>query len=248
MIRIVEDGEEVGTVSFGPYSFEYSGGDSFVRRILEGANEYTDLDTGVIDEETEMPREGFVDVAPHTRRRMLKSRFETYDVQFSERAARNQLSSALSTGSVVETPDGKGVVDEIITSLGEDEDIEGTDLDPNEESVYVVALVSGGVGFFQSSDVSSAAFDVEQPGPIDETVQSANTDALPFANDWTMPETWRESPKPSRLILLDAWASMGGQFDCGGSCCMGELHSERLCAAMKDEVLGTTEWRGGWVS
>lgn len=70
-------------------------------------------------------------------------------------------------------------------------------------------------------------------------------EALQFG-DFDYPDSWEESSTPNRVILMDAWSSMGGQFDCGGACCMGELKSERLCASMKDAALGTHEWRGGW--
>lgn len=154
-------------------------------------------------------------------------------------------------GSRVSTPDGIGVVAEKVDDVGEDESLSGTDLDPSEQTVYVVALKSGGHDFYSSDDLESTSFDVDVDADSDE-IQSANSmstmkSILPFVtNDWSMPDSWQESSKPSRLILLDAWASMGGQFNCGGSCCMGDLHDEQLCAAMKDEVLGTTEWRGGW--
>lgn len=54
------------------------------------------------------------------------------------------------------------------------------------------------------------------------------------------PDSWRESDKPARLILLDAWSSMGGSW----TGAFKELGSRRLASAMKDEVLGTERWRG----
>lgn len=248
-MRIFEKGEEVGKVSFGPYNYEYTGDNQFLESILEGAEEYTEADAGEYNEELETNTERFVDARPETRRRLLKTRFETYGIGYEKS---DFTKNSLTTGSVVETSEGKGVVDEVITSLDEDESISGTDLDPDEESVYVVALASGGVGFFQSSDVESAEFGVDVDAEA-EDIQSANSQSrlrsiIPFAsNDWSMPKSWRESEKPARLILLDAWASMGAQFECDGGCCMSELKSKRLCAAMKDRVLGTTRWRNGWV-
>lgn len=161
-------------------------------------------------------------------------------------------------GDVVSTPDGKGVVVDVITAseMDEDSELSGTSLDPRNQDVYVVALVEGGHDFYTASDLNSASFDVEQPGDTSEEIMSSNESRIPswlpfrsvlITNDWTMPESWVESERPARLILLDAWASMGAQFNCGGACCMGELHDEELCASMKDEVLGTELWRGGWV-
>lgn len=247
-MKIIEGDSESGTVTFDPFQYEYNGSDETIEKILKAAEQYTVMDTGGLSQETGMPTEKYIDPPVQERRWMLKNRFETYGVEFSE----SQSENSLRTGSIVETPEGKGVVDEIITELGEDEEIQGTDLDPSDDSVYVVALVSGGFAFFKSDDVSSSEFDVDVDGDSTEQIQSANAQSrlrsiLPFAsNDWTMPDSWKESDTPARLILLDAWASMGGQFDCDGSCCMGELDSERLCAAMKDAALGTTEWRGGW--
>ena len=58
------------------------------------------------------------------------------------------------------------------------------------------------------------------------------------------PDSWEESDTPARLILLDAWTSMGASFDG----CQREMRGEiartaPFCAAMKDEVYGTTQWR-----
>lgn len=164
----------------------------------------------------------------------------------------------IGSGDVVSTPDGLGVVSDVLdaSDIEEGESVQGTDLDPREQDVYVVALVSGGHGFYTSDEVSPDSFDVEQPEEASEAILSANASRVPawmplrnlfISNDWSMPESWVESERPARLILLDAWASMGAQFSCGGGCCMGELHSEELCASMKTAVLGTELWRGGWV-
>lgn len=53
------------------------------------------------------------------------------------------------------------------------------------------------------------------------------------------PDSWEKSEKPNRLILLDAWSSMSGTF----TGCMSEIGSRRICASMKDTVLGTERWR-----
>lgn len=146
-------------------------------------------------------------------------------------------------GDWVETPQGKGFIDDRITEGS----VDGEDASSN-SPVYVVGLLDGGVSFYKASDLEATdAPETDVENPVDD-VKEANavTDNSVTANDWTMPESWRESETPARVILLDAWTSLGAQFDCGGGCCMGELKSQRLCAAMKDEALGTEQWRGGW--
>lgn len=56
------------------------------------------------------------------------------------------------------------------------------------------------------------------------------------------PPSWEKAEKPARLILLDAWLSMGGTW----TAAYNELGSKRLASAMKDEVYGTEDWRGGF--
>jgi len=63
-------------------------------------------------------------------------------------------------------------------------------------------------------------------------------------SDW--PDSWEESEQPARLILLKAWASMGGTW----RACFREMSTNmtprgarRLCSSMKDEVYGTEMWR-----
>lgn len=61
------------------------------------------------------------------------------------------------------------------------------------------------------------------------------------------PDSWEESEQPNRLILLKAWASMGGTW----RGCFREMSTNmtpkgarKLCSSMKDEVYGTERWRG----
>jgi hypothetical protein len=60
-----------------------------------------------------------------------------------------------------------------------------------------------------------------------------------------MPESWRESPQPARVIALKAFAGMGGSFDG----CVREMRDavsdpEAFCGSFLDEVLGYRFWRG----
>lgn len=157
-----------------------------------------------------------------------------------------------SEGDIVQSPQGIGVVVEIRT-----EPFEGKtgEVDASEDSpTYVVGLQEErvGVGFYRASELSEGEIETDVDNPESDLAEMSANSFLPrltplTSNDWAMPKSWRDADKPARLILLDAWASMGGQFDCGGGgCCMGELKDEELCAAMKDEVLGGwTGWRKG---
>lgn len=168
----------------------------------------------------------------------------------------------LGEGDPVQTPQGFGVVAEVRTEEfeGKDGSVEASESSPT----YVVALkdASVGVGFYSASELSQSELpetDVDDPAD-DLASQSANSDGVADrvlqalnlrSNDWTMPESWRESDTPARVILLKAWAGMNGQFDCGGGCCKGEMLSSgmserganQFCAAMKDEVLQWEGWR-----
>ena len=152
-----------------------------------------------------------------------------------------------SEGDVVDTPDGMGIVVEVRTEEFEGPD--GSDVEATEDSpAYVVGLEDEDkpVGVYTASDLSEGDFPdtgVEDPAS-DVQGSDVNANVGVVGNDWSMPRSWREADTPARLILLDAWSSMNGQFDCGGACCMGTLKSPRLCGAMKDEVLGGwTGWR-----
>lgn len=150
-----------------------------------------------------------------------------------------------SEGDAVKTPQGFGVVVEVRTDsfTGKND----AEIDASENSpTYVVGLQDGriGVGFYSASELTATEFpETDIENPLDDVSSEQTSNSL-SSNGWTMPDTWRESEKPARLILLDAWSSMGGQFDCGGACCMGELKDAELCASMKDEALGGwTGWR-----
>jgi len=83
-------------------------------------------------------------------------------------------------------------------------------------------------------------------GVDDPTAELALSDAELADADlvdttFDIPESWQDSPKPDRLILLDAWSSMGGTFRGARK----ELGSNRLAASMKDRVLGWEGWRKG---
>lgn len=150
----------------------------------------------------------------------------------------------------------------------DDDDAEkiGTD-----ETAYIVARQSGGSEPFTEDELEAVERDTvfdEPPEEPEKDIDDAELAAVykrcadpdeavafdkaieqllsvPGVEDpgvgWdSYPDSWRKSDEPSRLILLDAWTSMGATF----RGCMTELRSRRLCASMKDEVLGTEHWRG----
>lgn len=140
------------------------------------------------------------------------------------------------------------------------------------ENVYIVARASGGSKPFAANELNSAGRDdvIEPDNVPDEPEEDLDdaemamvyyriTDAhdyeelqsgldellsVPGVDDpgigWdSFPDSWEKADEPARLILLDAWSSMQGTF----TGCMAEVGSRRLCASMKDEVLGTERWR-----
>lgn len=168
-----------------------------------------------------------------------------------------------SEGDVVDTPDGLGIVVEVRTETFEGP--QGSEVEASEDSPgYVVGLEDEdtAVGVYSASDLTEGELpetDVEDPVESLDESETANAakhltanESL-SANQWDPPESWRESDTPARLIALDAWSSMGGQFDCGGACCkgtmapkLGDRGSDEFCASMKDYILGGWEgWRRG---
>lgn len=192
---------------------------------------------------------------------------------------RAQAAARYAEGDKVELDGQEGVVVEVWTS-GERDGPDGETYDASEDSpVYVVATVDGAEAA-RASDLSASDWgsDVDDPdksladGVAEgaDAALTASVEATLFAlpadfdphtdgtltagpTDWDYPDSWDESDTPNRVILLDAWSSMGGQFDCDGGCCKGTMMSsgmsdgasDRFCASMKDRVLMWEGWRQG---
>jgi hypothetical protein len=152
---------------------------------------------------------------------------------------------------VVNTPDGIGVIDDVITE-GSVEDMDASEDNP----VYAVVVEDEdvGVGFYREDELESASID-ELPGPEnpEEDVgggEEQDTNARDTLQDgfFSWPESWQDSETPARIIALKAWAGMGGSFDG----CVREMRGsltgspDRFCADFKDRIYGTETWRGGW--
>jgi len=153
------------------------------------------------------------------------------------------LATQYSEGDAVQSPQGFGVVTEIRT-----EDFTGKDGDTVEASnnspTYVVALQDArvGVGFYKASQLDATEFPetaVEDPEEALFDAYTTPDEALQVETTFGIPDSWEKSEKPARLILLDAWSSMGGTFRGARQ----ELGSARLAASMKDRVLQWEGWR-----
>lgn len=163
-------------------------------------------------------------------------------------------------GDKVTTSDGtKGVVVEVYTEPFDGPD--GSEVDATEdEPAYVIGTVDGAQAV-SGDDLTDGDWSTDVGAPdkklaedVDAAKHGDEERAEAGPTDWDFPESWEESETPNRLILLDAWSSMGGQFDCpSGTCCKGTMMSggmsdnasDQFCASMKDRVLLWEGWRQG---
>jgi hypothetical protein len=160
---------------------------------------------------------------------------------------RQRANASLEEGDQVRAAGDLGVIVDVLTASDwtEGDTLPDSNLNPNEETVYVVAFVDErDFGFYAASALMRDEIDVEVPEPPDSS-NAIDRGFLRLNLDWSHPPSWRKSPKPARYILLKAWANMGGTH----RACTKEIRGPRddaFCAAMKDEVLGFEGWRGGW--
>jgi hypothetical protein len=181
------------------------------------------------------------------------------DFQGQTQSEDAHLATRYEEGDTVSTPDSRGVVVDVFTS---DAEFAGEPIEASEDSPsYVVATASGRPAFdvVSASDIESTTIEVEgvenptdaaseAEAMMDVHLADPETDADTIAElgvtDWDYPDSWRESPTPNRIILLKAWAGMDGSF----SGCQREMrdainNTAPFCAAMKDRVLMTEQWR-----
>lgn len=154
-------------------------------------------------------------------------------------------------GDEVDTPDGVGVVVEI-----REEDFEGPDgaVEASENSPAYVVGTMDGAAVYRASDLSKTTIETDVENPESDLADmSANSKLEALQNLITgnqettfgMPDSWQESETPNRLILLKAWAGLGGRF----TSCVREMRGDitgspdRFCASMKDRVLQWEGWR-----
>jgi hypothetical protein len=173
--------------------------------------------------------------------------------------ANSQLANRYQEGDIVSTPDsGVGVIAGAVTedqSAPDDSDL--PDIEASADSpTYVVVTeeeANRGMGLYKASDLNATDIETEVDA-LDSTQEMAQAAALSELApgdsrvaelDFTMPESWRESDTPARVIALKAFAGMGGSFDG----CVREMRGnvtspDRFCGAFLDEVLGYEAWRG----
>ena len=161
-----------------------------------------------------------------------------------------QADQSFSEGDEVDTPSGMGVVVEIRTEPFEGPS--GDDVDASDDSPAYVVAVEDGAKVYRADDLSDGSIDVEgvdDPSSdlADEAeAMLADVEAADDGRRFNYPDSWDESPTPNRIILLKAWAGLGGRFTSCRREMTGEIASPaRFCASMKDSVLQWEGWRQG---
>lgn len=178
--------------------------------------------------------------------------FEALGELEASRKEKKTILEALATrydeGDEVNTPAGPGVVVEIRT-----EEFEGPDNEthtPSEDSPAYIVAVEDGARVYTASDLEAGEIgvDVDEPeealeARVDIWSATGGFEALQDGF-FSYPDSWQESETPARLILLKAWAGLGGRF----TTCRREMAGEisrpnAFCADMKDRVLMWEGWR-----
>lgn len=172
-------------------------------------------------------------------------------------AVRTALANNYQPGEdTVQTPDGVGLVVETLTETRDIE--EGEDLPDRVEAsddspTYVVVLADGDppMGLYKASDLEQAELDtdVDPLGTLDEeTAAEMAAGDCPDAElgSWSPPESWEEAETPARVIALDAFQSMGADFEGCEEEMDGNVTSpDRFCGAYLDYIFGGYDyWRG----
>ena len=176
----------------------------------------------------------------------------SYNKTFGTRDGQQRASAAqqFSEGDEVDTPDGPGVVAEIRTEAFEGPD--GEEIEPSEDGPAYIVAVRSGANVYRPDDLSDGSLDVEGvDDPVSDLgdVAEAAFEAAEAANPddgrrFDYPESWNESPTPSRIILLKAWAGLGGRLTSCQRKMQGEVASPaRFCGYLNDRVLEWEGWR-----
>jgi hypothetical protein len=172
---------------------------------------------------------------------------------------------SLSVEEKVETPDGRGLIVDILEEGFDVEEgsVEATPSDPK----YVVVTESEEkpFGYYTEDEVEPSEWETgvdepekdlkeEEGGERGNAIKIRVEQALAALRGrenvfgdghFTWPESWRESDTPARLIALDAWVSMGGSV----SGCIREMKGEvgdagRFCGDFADRLYQWDYWRG----
>jgi len=159
---------------------------------------------------------------------------------------------------MVDTPDGTGLVVETITETQEIDDNENlpdrVEASPDSPTyVVIVPEQTPPIGLYKAADLEMAEVspDVDPVNSLSDEAAEAMASGCAECEtaelgDWSPPQSWRNSSTPARVIALDAFQSMGGDFDG----CVREMRGsvsrpENFCGAFLDHVFGGyTYWRG----
>ena len=185
---------------------------------------------------------------------------ETFEVVMGDEHTTSDSATAnanrYSEGDEVSTPQGVGVVADVLTSAVENDE---TTVEASEGSpTYVVVVEDGRVGYetYKAEDIHSTTIETDVDEPTqrladEEETANAFGNLLKIlapnltANDFDVPPSWRQSSTPNRIIALKAFASMGASFDGCVREMRGEVASpDRYCGAFLDYVIGNPYWRG----
>lgn len=176
-----------------------------------------------------------------------------YDFEPPGRMTKN--ATRYEEGDTVTTPQGVGVVGDVLTEAVESD---GEEIDASESSpTYVVLTENQGEGFntYKASDLHSTTFAEEVENPESDLAGVASNSRSPIdvlaglltsnQNRFEWPQSWVDSETPARVIALKAFAGMGGSFDG----CVREMQGnisqpEDFCANFLDRLVGNPYWRG----
>lgn len=254
---LLESGEVVGSVEFGPYNYEYEGSNEMVEKILEGAEDYEEWDTGPSGfDDPITPGEKLVPLDPDGQKEILRQRLSHVNVSIVEGSRAND--TRYDKGDTVSTPQGVGVVIDVVTQSKKlPEGKEASDASPT----YVVVVEDGraGVDFYKASDIHATEIrtDVDNPAQDLQEAAARSNSVEAFVKQaiarfrgnqeghFSWPSSWEKADAPARLIALDAWASMGGDV----SACINEMKGNiadpgRFCADFADRLYNYEYWRG----
>lgn len=152
------------------------------------------------------------------------------------------MGTRYATGDVVATPDGPGVVTAVLTEDFEfprgADDVEVVTAS-DDRPAYVVGLEDPGAAVYRASNLQATCLDQADHPSVDGEAETPVVDESVDGLD-ELPEGW------DRESVLEYWEEIGGEWE---ACVDGltdefsEDRAERLCAAMKDELLRTQRWR-----
>lgn len=188
--------------------------------------------------------EGTEDVTPET----------AMDPEMPKDEGDQEVSAArkYSEGDIVEDSDGNtGVVLDRITKNidwpGGEGETEVTA--SSSRPAYIVGTETGGSDVFRASDLTGGSIPDEEKVNLSEAEIEAELEAanVPGVEDPEVgfapgePEGW------TQLSYISAYASVGGSWRSCVTDMTGDVSSPRKwCSALKDQVYGTEEWRGGF--